>query len=132
MARVTGGEVALLEAVVARGFRYGMDSTGREAVIAALVEGIGGCGVLGLVGIGRGGAVVDPVALVEREITVVGCHAFGGELAEVNAMLPDLAGVLDDFVAETILPGAVPDAYARHIAGEVSGLKTIILCGGVA
>ncbi len=132
VARVTGGEVALLEAVVARGFRYGMDSTGQEAVIAALVEGIGGCGVLGLVGIGRGGAVIDPVALVEREITVVGCHAFGGELAEVNAMLPDLAGVLDDFVAETILPGAVPDAYARHIAGEVSGLKTIILCGGVA
>lgn len=132
VARVTGGEVALLDDVVARGFRFAMDSTGQEPVIAALVAGIGGCGTLGLVGIGRGGGIVDPVALVEREITLVGCHAFGGELAEVNAMLPELTGVLDEFVAETIALEAVPDAYARHIAGEVSGLKTIILCGGVA
>lgn len=132
VARMTGGELATLDAVVARGFRFGLDSTGQEAVIAALVAGIGGCGTLGLVGIGRGGAVVDPVALVEREITLVGCHAFGGELADVNAMLPELAGVLDAYIAETISLEAVPEAYARHIAGEVVGLKTIILCGGAS
>lgn len=73
--------------------------------------------------------MIDPVALVEREIALIGCHAFGDELAEVNALLPELAPRLDAFIAEEIPLDAVPDAYERHLAGQVAGLKTIIRTG---
>jgi (R,R)-butanediol dehydrogenase/meso-butanediol dehydrogenase/diacetyl reductase len=72
--------------------------------------------------------VIDPVKLVEREIALVGCHAFGGELAEVAALLPALSPNLDAFIAEQIPLDAVPNAYARHLAGQVEGLKTLIMC----
>ncbi|NBZ86746.1 hypothetical protein [Stagnihabitans tardus] len=35
---------------------------------------------------------------------------------------------LDAFIAEEIDLAAVPLAYARHLAGEVGGLKTLIRC----
>ncbi|MBI1173312.1 hypothetical protein GC209_18140 [bacterium] len=66
---------------------------------------------------------------MEREITLLGCHAFGAELAEVAALLPDLSPSLDVFIAEQIPLEAVPEAYARHLAGRVDVLKTLILCG---
>jgi (R,R)-butanediol dehydrogenase/meso-butanediol dehydrogenase/diacetyl reductase len=49
-------------------------------------------------------------------------------LAEIVALLPSLSPQLDAFIAEQIPLEAVPDAYARHLAGQVDGLKTIILC----
>lgn len=128
VARVTGGRTLDPGAVAGAAFRFAIDTTGHDQVIATLVDAIEGCGTLALVGIGRAGAVIDPVKLVEREITLVGCHAFGDELAEVNAMLPDLGPVLDAFIAEEIPLDAVPGAYARHLAGKVDGLKTIINC----
>lgn len=126
VARATDGQVAAPGAFPR--CRHAIDTTGHDQVIAALVDAIGGCGTLALVGIGRRGPVIDPVKLVEREIALVGCHAFGDELAEVNALLPDLSPTLDVFIAEEIPLDAVPDAYARHLAGQVAGLKTIILC----
>ena len=128
VAEVTGGRVVTMEAMAQRGFHFAIDTTGNDQVIAALVEAIGGCSTLALVGIGRSGAVIDPVKLVEREITLVGCHAFGAELTEVVVLLPVLSLQLDAFIAEQIPLEAVPDAYARHLAGQVDGLKTIILC----
>lgn len=125
----TGGTVVTLDAISRLGFHYGIDTTGNDQVIAALIEAIGGCGTLALVGIGRSCPVIDPVKLVEREITLVGCHAFGAELAEIVALLPALSPQLDAFIAEQIPLEAVPDAYARHLAGQVDGLKTIIMCG---
>lgn len=126
VARATGGRIAA-PGTFPR-FRYAIDITGHDQVIADLVDAIDGCGTLAVVGIGRPGPVIDPVKLVEREITLVGCHAFGDELHEVNALLPELSPKLDAFIAEEIRLEAVPDAYARHIAGQVAGLKTIILC----
>jgi len=127
VARAVGGRVATLASLAQEGFRFAIDTTGHDQVIAALIQTVGSCGTLALVGIGRLGPVIDPVMLVEREITLVGCHAFGPELVEVNAMLPDLSPHLDPFIAEEIPLEAVPDAYARHLAGQVDGLKTIIL-----
>ena len=49
---------------------------------------------LGLVtggGIGAAAQIIDPVHLVEREIALIGCHAFGDELATIGDMLPALA-----------------------------------------
>lgn len=126
VARATGSQIATAE--VLPSFRYVIERTGHEMAIAATVHAMEGCGTLALVGIGRPGPVIDPVRLVEREITVVGCHAFGEELTEINALLPELMAELDAFIAEQIPLEALPDAYARSIAGQVKGLKIIILC----
>ena len=131
VANATGGRVTTIEQATERGFLYAVDTTGQDQVIAALVAAIGGGGTLALVGIGRACPVIDPVKLVEREITLVGCHAFGGELAEVAALLPALSPHLDAFIAEQIPLDAVPNAYARHLAGQVEGLKTLIMCSKV-
>ena len=127
VAEATGGKVGAGDSLPL--FRHAVDTTGHDAVIAMLLEQIAGCGTLALVGIGAARPVIDPVHLVEREITLAGCHAYGDELAEVNDMLPDLAPHLDAFIAEEIPLSAVPDAYTRHLAGEVAGLKTLIRCG---
>lgn len=126
VALATGASTASLE--VMSGFRYGIDTTGHHEVIKNLVDVIDGCGTLALVGVGRSMPTIDPVKLVEREISVVGCHAYGLELAEVVQILPDLSSSLDHFIAEEIPLEAVPSAYERHIAGQVAGLKTIIPC----
>ncbi|MEI6797643.1 MAG: alcohol dehydrogenase catalytic domain-containing protein [Pseudomonadota bacterium] len=129
VALATGGKVTTLDQAAERGFFYAVDTTGQDQMISGLVAAIRGCGTLALVGIGRATPVIDPVQLVEREITLVGCHAFGPELAEIATLLPDLSPALDAFIAEEIPLHGVPDAYARHLAGKVDGLKTLILCG---
>jgi (R,R)-butanediol dehydrogenase/meso-butanediol dehydrogenase/diacetyl reductase len=121
VAEAAGAQVTTLEAMAQLGFHYAIDTAGNDQVIAALVEAIGGCGTLALVGIGRPAAAIDPVKLVEREITLVGCDPFGAEPVVA------LAAHLGAFIAEQIPLEAVPDAYARHLAGQVDGLKTIIL-----
>jgi len=128
VANAVGGSVAHLGDMQRQGFRYAIETTGSEQVIDGLLDGLSGCGTVALVGIGRSGRVIDPVRLVEREITVAGCHAFGDELAEVNDLLPALSPQLDAFIAEEIPLEAVPEAYVRHLAGQVDGLKTIIAC----
>ena len=124
VAAATGGSVAETPPPCL----HAVDTTGHPAAIAALVDSLMGCGKLALVGIGHAAAVIDPVKLVEREITLLGCHAFGDELAAVNALLPRLSPRLDAFVAEVIPLTEVPAAYARHLSGKVEGLKTIIQC----
>ena len=69
-----------------------------------------------------------PVMLVEKEISLVGCHAFADELAEVARILPSQGDVLDGVIAEEVGLDAVPESYERHLAGVVSGLKTLIRC----
>ena len=124
VAAATGGSVAETPPPCL----HAVDTTGHPAAITALVDSLMGCGKLALVGIGHAAAVIDPVKLVEREITLLGCHAFGDELAAVNALLPRLSPRLDAFVAEVIPLTEVPAAYARHLSGKVEGLKTIIQC----
>ena len=124
VAEATGGQVIDR----ASDFSHAVDTTGHPSVIGELLAQIQGCGRLALVGIGEAARVIDPLHLVEREITLLGCHAFGDELAEVNALFPALSPRLDAFIAEEIDLAEVPRAYARHLAAEVRGLKTLIRC----
>ncbi|MBY5974759.1 alcohol dehydrogenase catalytic domain-containing protein [Ferrimonas balearica] len=126
----TGAIAATLDALPR--FRFAVDTTGAAPVISALVEAIAGCSRLALVGIGAAKPLLDPVHLVEREITLLGCHAYGPEFFEVAPMLPDLAPALDAFIAAEIPLEAVPDAYESLLAGDSSGLKTIIDCAVAA
>lgn len=131
VAREVGGRALALDDIGRERFRFAVDTTGSTQVIRALAELISGCATIALIGIGGAAGDIEPVTLVEKEISLIGCHAFGDELAEVGQMLPELSQALDPFIAEQIPLDAVPDAYDRHLAGKVDGLKTIILCGGV-
>jgi (R,R)-butanediol dehydrogenase/meso-butanediol dehydrogenase/diacetyl reductase len=129
VATATGAEVIDLDKLRDLRIRYAVDTTGHQGVINALIGGIAAGGSLALVGIGRPAPAIDPVRLVEREISLLGCHAFTtGDLTDIRDMLPALTADLDPFIAEQIPLSDVPAAYARHLAGQVDGLKTIILC----
>lgn len=128
VAQATGGHVIGVADLSAARFHHAVETTGNDAVLRALVAGVAGCSTIALVGIGRAAPVLDPVTLVEREITLAGCHAYGDELAEIGQMLPALSPVLDAFIAEEIPLDDVPAAYERHLSGAVAGLKTIIQC----
>lgn len=106
--------------------RHAFDATGSVAVVEALVRGLKGGGGLCLVGISHGAFPLDPNLLVEREIALVGSHAFTDELPEVVAILADLAPALRRFVDGEHGLDDAPAAYARIIAGAVTGLKTIL------
>jgi (R,R)-butanediol dehydrogenase/meso-butanediol dehydrogenase/diacetyl reductase len=130
VAQATGAEIITLDALAALRLNYAVESTGSHAVLAALVNAIAGCGSIAVVGIGNAAPVIDPVKLVERELSLFGCHAFTTQdMQDIHAMLPELSRVLDAFIAEQIPLSAVPESYARHLAGAVDGLKSIILCG---
>lgn len=129
VAETTGGNVADPGGPLLAGIEHAVDTTGHAAVIGKLADELPGCGRLALVGIGRAVPALDPLALVERELTILGCHAFTDvDLAGIARRLPALSPRLDPFIAAEIPLSEVPTAYKRHLAGEVDGLKTLIIC----
>ncbi|MEO9614040.1 MAG: alcohol dehydrogenase catalytic domain-containing protein [Nitratireductor sp.] len=125
----TGARVTSLEELESHRFRHAIDTIGNTHVIRSLMANIAGTGRLGLVGIGNAAEMIDPVQLVEREIALIGCHAFGDELVQITAMLPELAPHLDPFISATISLADVPAAYEQLLSGEAAGIKTLIHCG---
>lgn len=136
VAEVTGGAVvaldrAVVEAALSGGrVRCALDATGSIQAIARALDILSGGGALALVGIGHGKLDFDPNIIVEREISLVGCHAFAGELPEAVGLLVDLAPALQRFIE--VLPALddVPEAYERLLRGESKALKTIIEVAG--
>ncbi|MBA8839940.1 alcohol dehydrogenase catalytic domain-containing protein [Ochrobactrum sp. RH2CCR150] len=135
VARVTGAtsvqlNKTALEAVLSgKTLRYAIDATGNIAVLNAIIDVLSGGGSLALVGISHGKIELDPNVLVEREISLIGCHAYQDELAEVAALLPELEASLVELIDREISLDDVPEAYDRLIAGRAEGLKTIIRIG---
>ncbi len=124
---VTGARIVdLATDAIATPLLAALDATGNSGVIGRLIDLVSPGGTLALAGIGHGSLAVDPTRLVEREISLVGCHAFADELLEAVALLPALEGKLLALVDETIGLDDVPAAYERLVAGRSSGLKTII------
>jgi (R,R)-butanediol dehydrogenase/meso-butanediol dehydrogenase/diacetyl reductase len=85
-----------------------------------------GGGAIALVGLGSGDLNVSANLLVEKEIKLIGCHAFSDELPEAikacRAYSRDLSAIVD---AEIALDD-VPRAYQSIIAGTSKAPKTII------
>lgn len=129
---VTGGKVVTPEtsaigAALSGGrLRYALDATGSVRAIAQALDILSGGGGLALVGISHGKLDFDPNILVEREISLIGCHAFVDELPEAVGMLTGLAPALQRFIE--VLPSLddVPEAYERLLGGKSTALKTII------
>ncbi|KQW24255.1 dehydrogenase [Rhizobium sp. Root274] len=132
VADVTGGKVTSLDkgeieaALSSDRLRHALDATGSIQAIARAIDLLSGGGGLALVGISHGKLDFDPNILVEREISLIGCHAFSNELPEAVALLSDLAPALKRFIE--VLPSLddVPAAYDRLLRGESKTLKTII------
>ncbi len=51
-----------------------------------------------MVGIYHGALEIDPTILVEREISLAGCHAFTDELPKALALLPRLSSAIESFL----------------------------------
>ncbi len=132
VADVIGGKVTSLdkseiEAGLSGGrLRHALDATGSIQAISCVIDLLSGGGSLALVGISHGKFDFDPNILVEREISLIGCHAFSNELPEAVALLSDLAPALKRFIE--VLPSLddVPASYGRLLRGESKALKTII------
>ncbi|WP_309085683.1 zinc-binding dehydrogenase [Chelativorans sp.] len=135
VSQVTGAAVVTLDrpsvqSVLGEGvLRYALDATGSIEVLSALLGLLAGGGSLALVGIAHGKIELDPNTLVERETALVGCHAFAGELPQAVAMLPELSSPLRRLIDREIGIEEIPAAYARLLAGQARGLKTIIRIG---
>lgn len=128
---VVGLDNAEIEARLSgRRLRHALDATGSIQAIARALDLLSGGGALALVGISHGKLDFDPNILVEREISLVGCHAFADELPEAVDLLVDLAPALQGFIE--VLPALddVPQAYERLLLGESKALKTIIEVAG--
>ena len=136
VADVSGASAVDLEAGAIAGalgegvLRYALDATRNIVVLQTVIDLIAGGGTLGLVGITHGTIGLDPNILVEREIALIGCHAFAEEMPEAVAMLPDLALALKRLIDSEIPLDEVPAAYQRLLAGKTTGLKTIIDVAG--
>ncbi|MBB3609884.1 alcohol dehydrogenase catalytic domain-containing protein [Rhizobium sp. BK602] len=127
----TGSAVALdkSQARAALGdarLRYAVDATGSTKAIAQGIDLLDGGGAFALVGISHGKLDLDPNILVEREISLIGCHAFESELADAIALLPKLQPSLLQFSEVLNSLDEIPDAYRRLIDGRTNKLKTII------
>ncbi|WP_426239429.1 zinc-dependent alcohol dehydrogenase [Pararhizobium sp. DWP1-1-3] len=126
---VTLDTESLGDVLCGRVLRYALDATGHIDVLMRAIVLLGGGGSLSLVGITHGRVELDPNTLVEREIALIGCHAFTDELPEAVALLPGLAPALVKLIDREITIDAVPQAYERLLAGNVTGLKTIVRLG---
>ncbi|MBB3319616.1 MULTISPECIES: zinc-binding dehydrogenase [unclassified Rhizobium] len=132
VARICGGAAVPLDKVKTRdgldgaSLRYAIDATGNTKAIEQGIEILDGGGTFALVGISHGKIDLDPNTLVEREIALVGCHAFESELGDAIALLPELQSSLLEFIDVRPSLDDIPDAYRQLSEGRATKLKTII------
>ena len=132
VARVTGAvPVALNREAIAAATAYtpllaAVEATGSIAALEQLLDVLDPGGAVAMVGIFHGRLDIDPNILVEREITLLGCHAFADELPDAIAMLGELTQPLIELIDREVGLDDVPAAYERLLAGRADGLKTII------
>lgn len=103
-----------------------IEATGSTAVLNTILHGMPGGGRIALVGIFHGMLEINPTVLVERELSLLGCHAFRDELPEAVNLLADYSGAVAAFLGEPIGLEDVPAAYRRILAGEIDSPKTIV------
>lgn len=123
--RETNADACALDEGASR-VRYAFDATGSVAVVNRLIAKIDGGGGICVVGIGHGTFALDPNLLVERELSVIGSHAFEGELPEVVEMLSELCPSLLRLVDREYAIDDTVAAYERVMRGEAQGLKAIL------
>jgi len=124
VAEVTGAKPMSLEQTEKVGFA--LEATGNIAVLRTLLGMVDAGGAIALVGISHGSLDLDPNILVEREIDIIGCHAFRDELPEAISLLSRCADRARQLIDRGIGLAEVPQAYERLLAGQATGLKTVV------
>ena len=124
---VTGARsVALEPGSAGNGVHFAIEATGSTAALGSLLNCVSTGGSIALVGIMHGRIELDPNILVEREVSLIGCHAFRDELPDAIALLARVAPQACQLIDRHVTLAEVPQAYERLIAGDAEGLKTII------
>lgn len=132
VARVTGATIvdldreAIAEATADAPLLAAVEATGSITALNQLLGVLGSGATVALVGIFHGRLDIDPNMLVEREIGLLGCHAFADELPDAIGMLAELSGPLISLIDREIGLDDIPAAYERLLAGQGDGLKTIV------
>ncbi|MER8522803.1 alcohol dehydrogenase catalytic domain-containing protein [Mesorhizobium sp. M0643] len=132
VARVTGASIvdlnrdAIAAATTDAPLLAAVEATGSVAALGQLLEVLDAGGTVAMVGIFHGRLDIDPNILVEREIALLGCHAFADELPDAIRMLGELTEPMVELIDREIGLDDVPAAYERLLAGQGDGLKTII------
>ena len=117
---------AILAATGGLPLLHAIDATGSTAALKAMIASVDAGARLALVGIFHEHLELDPNLLVEREIALVGCHAFAEEMQEAIGLLPQLSGQLLGLIGAEVTLDEVPAAYSHLASGTARGLKTIV------
>lgn len=102
-----------------------LDTSGSVKLIEQIIRHTSGL-TLGLVGIGSGSFDLDPVTLVEKEISLVGCHAFGDEMNSAQRMLEQHEERFMPLIDHRIRLEQVTEEYRNICNGQAKGIKTLI------
>lgn len=125
VAEVTGAKVMRLDKGEEK-VGFALEATGNIKVLQSLLGRVENCGSIALVGISHGSFELDPNTLVEREVNIIGCHAFKDELPEAIALLARRQEQARRLIDCIITLDEVPGSYVRLLAGKAAGLKTIV------
>lgn len=112
-----------------RPLRHALDTTGSTAVISSLLDRLSGA-TIGLVGIGSGNLSLDPVLLVEKELSLVGCHAYEGELPQAVALLQSHPDLFRPVIGHVTVLANTQDAYRDAMDGALGSIKTLFDLAG--
>ena len=132
VAVATNAQVATLDAKHIEELLHGrkltaaIDATGSIDALQMLLNCVPSGANIALVGISHGKLSFDPNLLVERELALIGCHAFQNEMPAAISLLPTCAKMINQLIDREITLDEVPDAYVRIAANQVTGLKTLI------
>jgi|APCry1669191812_1035378.scaffolds.fasta_scaffold04023_4 (R,R)-butanediol dehydrogenase/meso-butanediol dehydrogenase/diacetyl reductase len=123
----TGAALVSVEQLPSLSLRYAVDATGVPTVVRAVADALAPGGRLALVGLGDEPTALDLSALVERELEIVGCSVYAGELPAAIAQLEALTGRLQGLTSAPHPLDALPAVYASLLAGGSPALKTLIV-----
>jgi (R,R)-butanediol dehydrogenase / meso-butanediol dehydrogenase / diacetyl reductase len=125
-AKVVRADEHEIAVVAPDGFRYIIEATGATGVLSLLGRVVASGGRLALVGLFHGDCSFDFNAVIEREVSIVGCSVFQDEQAQALELLPALLPKLERVITEPLTLEQVPAEYDRLLAGRSPRLKSIV------
>lgn len=126
VAKASNATAIALDAPALPAFRHALEATGSGAALTALLPRLGTGARVAMVGLFHGPVSLDANLLVEREISLIGCHAFADELPEAIALAAANAPALRALITPDVPLADLPGVYERLLRGEAPSLKTLV------
>ncbi len=133
VARLTGARAVSLDELAESPGRwpFAVEATGSAFVAKQLIDALSPGGRMASVGIFHANCELDLNRIVEGEIELVGCAAFGEELGIAAALVGELADKLAALTGPSIGLADVPRVYTELCEGRTEWVKTMIDPGKV-